>query len=379
MSGPLTGIRGIELAAIGPAPMAAMLLADLGAEILRIEAPFKREPSVTIDRRADIMLRGRRTLMLDLKQLADRDYLLDLCGKADFLIEGFRPGVMERLGLGPEDTWRRNPKLVFGRMTGWGQSGPLAQRAGHDINYIALAGALHPIGQAEDVPPPPLNLVGDNGGGAMFLAFGVLAAYIEAQRSGEGQVVDAAIVDGTAALMAPFFSMLAAGTWKLERQSNMIDGAAPWYRAYRTADGQFIAIGAIETKFYGTLISRMGLAESDLPDQFDRARWPELERIFAAAFASRTRDEWVANLESEDACFAPILNIAEMSHHPHVRERSTVVEHYGVLQPAPTPRFSRTPGELPAFSHETAGDCAALLKRWGLVPPLESVSEQSRV
>ncbi len=368
MSGPLTGIRGIELAGIGPAPMAAMLLADLGAEILRIEAPFKREPSVTIDRRADIMLRGRRTLMLDLKQPADRDYLLDLCGKADFLIEGFRPGVMERLGLGPEDTWRRNPKLVFGRMTGWGQSGPLAQRAGHDINYIALAGALHPIGPAEDVPPPPLNLVGDNGGGAMFLAFGVLAAYIEAQRSGQGQVVDAAIVDGTAALMAPFFSMLAAGTWKLERQSNMIDGAAPWYRAYRTADGQFIAIGAIETKFYGTLISRMGLTESDLPDQFDRTRWPELERIFAAVFASRTRDEWVAILESEDACFAPILNIAEMSRHPHVRARSTVVEHQGVLQPAPAPRFSRTPGELQQLSHEAAWDCDDLLRRWG-VPP----------
>ncbi|WP_428248301.1 CaiB/BaiF CoA transferase family protein [Ferrovibrio sp.] len=348
--------------------MAAMLLADLGAEILRIEAPFKREPSVTIDRRADIMLRGRRTLMLDLKQPADRDYLLDLCGKADFLIEGFRPGVMERLGLGPEDTWRRNPKLVFGRMTGWGQSGPLAQRAGHDINYIALAGALHPIGPAEDVPPPPLNLVGDNGGGAMFLAFGVLAAYIEAQRSGQGQVVDAAIVDGTAALMAPFFSMLAAGTWKLERQSNMIDGAAPWYRAYRTADGQFIAIGAIETKFYGTLISRMGLTESDLPDQFDRTRWPELERIFAAVFASRTRDEWVAILESEDACFAPILNIAEMSRHPHVRARSTVVEHQGVLQPAPAPRFSRTPGELQQLSHEAAWDCDDLLRRWG-VPP----------
>ncbi len=355
--------------------MAAMLLADLGAEILRIEAPFKREPSVTIDRRADIMLRGRRAMTLDLKQPADRDYLLALCGKVDFLIEGFRPGVMERLGLGPEDIWRGNPKLVFGRMTGWGQSGPLAQRAGHDINYIALAGALHPIGRSEDVPPPPLNLIGDNGGGALFLAFGLLAAYIEAQRSGRGQVVDAAIVDGTAALMAPFFSMLAAGTWKLERQSNMIDGAAPWYRAYRTADGQFIAVGAIETKFYSTLIERMGLVESDLPEQFDHSRWPELERIFAVAFASRTRDEWVAILEPEDACFAPILNIGEMRQHPHVQARGIVVEHQGVLQPAPAPRFSRTPGELPGFSHEAAGDCTALLQRWGVAALPKAASE----
>lgn len=368
MSGPLAGIKGIELAGIGPAPLAAMLLADLGADILRIEAPFQREPSVTIDRRTDVTMRGRRLMTLDLKQQADRDYLLTLCGKADFLIEGFRPGVMERLGLGPEDIWRSNPKLAYGRMTGWGQTGPLAQRAGHDLNYIALAGALHPIGSAGEAPPPPLNLVGDNGGGAMFLVFGLLAAYIEAQRSGRGQVVDAAIVDGTAALMAPFFGMLAAGTWKLERQSNMIDGAAPWYRAYRTADSRFVAIGAIETKFYSTLLQRLGLDGQDLPEQFDRAQWPELERIFTEAFAGKTRDEWAAILECEDACFAPVLTIAEMSRHPHLQARGTVVDHHGVPQPAPAPRFSRTPGMLPEFTHEAAWDCDALLRRWGVAP-----------
>jgi alpha-methylacyl-CoA racemase len=333
MPGPLHGLRGVELAGIGPAPFAAMLLSDLGADILRIEAPFAREPSVTIDRAADITVRGRPSLVLDLKAAKDRARLLEICAHVDFLIEGFRPGVMERLGLGPDEILAVNPRLVYGRMTGWGQSGPLADRAGHDINYIAIGGGLHPIGRADDTPPPPLNLVGDNGGGGMLLAFGILAAHIEAQRSGHGQVVDAAIVDGTATLMAPFFGMLATGQWSLARESNIIDGAAPWYRAYRTSDGRFISVGAIETKFYGNLIRLLGLDEAGLPDQFDRSRWPELAVILERTFAAKTRDEWCELLEGQDTCFAPVLTMDEMAGHPHIAARQTIISRDGRPRP----------------------------------------------
>ena len=364
MPGPLHGLRGVELAGIGPAPFAAMLLSDLGADILRIEAPFAREPSVTIDRAADVTVRGRPSLVLDLKAEQDRARLLEICAHVDFLIEGFRPGVMERLGLGPDEISAVNPRLIYGRMTGWGQSGPLANRAGHDINYIAIGGGLHPIGRADDVPPPPLNLVGDNGGGGLLLAFGILAAQIEAQHSGRGQVVDAAIVDGTATLMAPFFGMLATGQWSLKRESNMIDGAAPWYRAYRTADGRFIAVGAIETKFYKNLVRLLGLDEAALPDQFDRSRWPELAAILEKTFATKTRDDWCDVLEGHDTCVSPVLTMAEMAAHPHMAARQTITSTDGRLQPAPAPRFSRSQASLKdtAYLNPDAGE--RLLAGW---------------
>lgn len=364
MPGPLHGLRGVELAGIGPAPFGAMLLSDLGADILRIEAPFAREPSVTIDRAADVTVRGRPALVLDLKASEDRGRLLEICSHVDFLIEGFRPGVMERLGLGPDDVLAVNPRLIYGRMTGWGQGGPLARRAGHDINYISLGGALHPIGAADGVPPPPLNLVGDNGGGGMLLAFGILAAYVEALRSGRGQVVDAAIVDGTATLMAPFFGMLATGQWSPARESNMIDGAAPWYRAYRTADDRFISVGAIETKFYANLVRLLGLDESALPDQFDRAHWTELAAIFEKTFATKTRDAWCELLEGQDTCVSPVLTMDEMAGHPHLAARQTIISRDGRPQPAPSPRFSRSQASLGdnAYLDPEAGE--RLLARW---------------
>ncbi|MGF7159169.1 alpha-methylacyl-CoA racemase [Rhodoligotrophos appendicifer] len=364
MSGPLVGLRGIEFAGIGPAPLAAMFLSDLGADILRIDAPFSREPSVTIDRAADVTTRGRPAIVLNLKCEQDRNRLLDLCVHVDFLIEGFRPGVMERLGLGPDVFDRVNPRLIYGRMTGWGQTGPLSQRAGHDINYISVGGALHPLGPADHVPPPPLNLVGDNGGGGLLLAFGILAACMERQRSGRGQVVDAAIVDGTAALMAPFFGMLATGKWSLDRESNIIDGAAPWYRAYRTSDNRFIAIGPIETKFYRKLIELLELEEDALPDQFDRSRWPELTSLLERTFATRTRDDWCRILEQDDTCFSPVLDIGEMIEHPHIAARRTIVVKNGLAQPAPAPRFSRTPAELAEADLAPDASVERLLERW---------------
>ncbi len=366
MTGPLKGLKVVELAGIGPAPFAAMLLADMGAEIVRIEAPFTREASVTQDRDTDVVLRGRRSIVLDLKTRNDREYLLKICAKADMLIEGFRPGVMERLEVGPDQVAAVNPRVIYGRMTGWGQNGPLAPRAGHDINYIALGGALAHIGPAGEVPPPPLNLVGDYGGGALYLVMGLLAAYIEAQRSGIGQVVDAAIVDGTTSLMAPFFGMWAAGKWSMDRQANIIDGHAPWYRCYRTLDGKYVAVGAIETKFYDKLIELLDLKAEDIPDQFDQSRWPEMTSIFAARFATKTRDEWAVILESQDTCFAPILSLDELPEHPHVVARKNVVKHQGILQPAPAPRFSKTPSVIRELTSKEVWDCTPLLKGWGI-------------
>lgn len=369
MAGPLKGLKIVELAGIGPAPFAAMLLSDMGAEILRIEAPFAREPSVSQERETDVTLRGRRSLTLDLKTAAHREYLLQICARADMLIEGFRPGVMERLELGPEQVAAVNPRLVYGRMTGWGQTGPLSRRAGHDINYIAIGGALAHIGPAVEVPPPPLNLIGDNGGGALYLAMGLLAAYIEAQQSGAGQVVDAAIADGTASLMAPFFGMWAAGKWSLERECNLIDGYAPWYRCYSTSDGKYIAVGAIETKFFNTLTELLGLRADDLPDQFDRERWPEMTEKIAARFAQKTRDEWADILEGSDTCAVPVLSMDEMADHPHIAARETITTHQGILQPAPAPRFSRTPGTLPNLTIGEVWDPTPLLETWGVTQP----------
>lgn len=364
--GPLKGVRAIEIGGIGPGPFCAMLLADLGAEVLRIDPVRSLDNGVPMEPKFNVLNRGRRSAAVDLKSPEGRDLLLTLATKADLLFEGFRPGVMERLALGPEDVANANPKLVYGRMTGWGQSGPMAQAAGHDLNYIALAGALFPVGPADDVPAPPLNLVGDFGGGGMLLAMGLLAGYIEAQRSGKGQVVDAAMVDGTATLMAMFFGMRAGGLWSDKRSDNLLDGGAPWYRAYRTSDGKFVSIAAIEPKFYRQLISLLELDAQNLPPQYDKARWPELAEIFQRTFASRTQAEWCALLEGTDACFAPVLELDEIASHPHMAERQTIITRDDVPQPAPSPRFSRTPGEIQCEPSAPGQHTVEALSDWGI-------------
>jgi alpha-methylacyl-CoA racemase len=345
--GPLDGLRVVELASIGPGPMCAMLLADLGADVVRVD---RLEPSglgVPTAPRFDIAARGRRSVALDLKSPAGREAVLRLVDGADVLIEGFRPGVAERLGLGPDDCAARNPRLVYGRMTGFGQQGPLAHAAGHDLNYIALSGALHAIGTAGGKPVPPLNLVGDYGGGALYLAFGLMAAVFERQRSGRGQVVDAAMVDGSAVLMSMIWAFKGMGIWDSEAPgTNLLDTGAHFYDTYRCADGTWISIGAIEPQFYAELLERVGLADAELPHQMDKAAWPELKARFREVFASRTRDEWCEILETTDACFAPVLTMDEAPKHPHNIERGTFVELNGIVQPAPAPRFSATPGAV---------------------------------
>ncbi len=340
--GPLTGLRVIELASIGPGPLCAMLLADLGAEVIRID---RTEPSglgVPMDVKFEVTGRNRQSVALDFKQPAGRDAALRLIDRADVLIEGWRPGVAERLGLGPEVCHARNPGLVFGRMTGFGQTGPMAQAAGHDLNYIALTGALHAIG-GKDKPVPPLNLVGDYGGGALYLAFGLLAAIFERSRSGRGQVVDAAMVDGASSLMSIFHGMLAADRWDFgQRAANLLDGGAPFYDTYATSDGQWVSIGSIEPKFFAELVQRLDLDPSYPLRQYDRRCWPELRADIAAKFAAKTRDEWSALLEGTDVCFAPVLTLAEVAKHPHAQARGGYIEIDGVTQPAPAPRFSRS-------------------------------------
>src|SRR5512145_702167 len=312
--GPLAGYRIVEMAGIGPAPFAAMLLADMGAEVIRVDRREVADLGVPgREPKFDVLLRGRRSIAVDVKAEAGRELVKRLAAKADAIVEGFRPGVMERLGLGPEVLLAVNPKLVFGRMTGFGQDGPLAPAAGHDIDYIALAGALHAIGRKGEAPVPPLNLVGDFGGGGMFLAFGVVCALLEAQRSGQGQVVDAAMVDGSATLMALMFGLHAQGTWKDERGVNILDTGAPWYDTYRTKDGRWLAVGAIERRFYEEFVERLGLNLSDLPKQHDRAGWPDLKRRFAEAIAARTREEWEQIFADSDACVAPILALGEVA------------------------------------------------------------------
>jgi alpha-methylacyl-CoA racemase len=348
--GPLHGLRVIELASIGPGPMCAMLLADLGADVVRID---RLEPSglgVPVEPRFDVPARSRRSIALNLKSDAGRDAAHRLIASADVLIEGWRPGVAERLGLGPEDCHARHPGLVYGRMTGYGQSGPLAQVAGHDINYIALAGALHAVGGAGQGsgPVPPLNLVGDYGGGALYLTVGVLAALVERQRSGRGQVVDAAMVDGVGSLMALFHGLAAGGLWDASRrQANLLDGAAPFYSTYETSDGKWMAVGALEPKFFAELADRVGLERRFVERQYDRRLWPEMREALAVLFKRRTREEWTVLLEGCDACTSPVLTMTEAAAHPHARQRQSFVEVGGVLQPAPAPRFGRSRPSAP--------------------------------
>jgi alpha-methylacyl-CoA racemase len=345
--GPLAGIKVVELAGIGPGPMCATLLADLGATVLRIDRPGPQDLGVARPRRYDLLLRGRHSLAVDLKRPEGKGLALRLVESADALIEGFRPGVTERLGLGPEDCLARNPRLVYGRVTGWGQEGPLSQAAGHDINYISLVGALHAFGRRGQGPVPPLNLLGDFAAGALYLALGLVCGILEVQRSGKGQVVDAAMVDGTASLLTAFHGLVAAGLTTHERGTNTLDTGAHFYNAYECADGRWISVAAIEGKFYAELLRRLDIAPATMPPQMDRDHWPEAQGRLAALFKSRTREEWCRLLEGTDACFAPVLTTDEAPHHPHNKVRGTYVEIDGIVQPAPAPRFSRTVPDLP--------------------------------
>lgn len=338
--GPLQGIRVIEFAGIGPAPHCGMLLADLGADVIRIDRP---RPPQFVDQ---VLQRGKRSIVLDLKQPEGVDTALRLVETADAVIEGLRPGVAERIGIGPDVCLNRKPSVVYGRMTGWGQQGPLANTAGHDIGYLAVSGALHAVG-TEDKPIPPLNLVADFGGGSLYLAVGLLAALTHARSSGEGQVIDAAMVDGAAHLSTMFHGMLAMGAWSPKRRSNRLDGGAPYYDTYETADGHHVAVGALEPQFYTELVRLLGLREEDLPDRDDRNSWPELRALFSTVFRARTRDEWTAVFEGSDACVAPVMSLVEAPHHPHLVARRTFFDAGGVTQPAPAPRFSRTPTPEP--------------------------------
>jgi alpha-methylacyl-CoA racemase len=367
--GPLAGLRILEFEAIGPAPFGAMMLADMGADVLLVDRPGDSDLGFGRTRRHEVMLRGRRSVTLDLKSAQGAEAALRLAEKADAIVEGFRPGVMERLGLGPEVMLARNPRLVYGRMTGWGQEGPLAARAGHDIDYIALSGVLHAIGRAGETPVPPLNLVGDFGGGGMLLAFGVACGVIEARASGRGQVVDTAMIDGAAVLSTMFWGMLASGQWSEARGANLLDSGAPWYDTYATQDGKYVAIGAIEPKFYAELLQRLGLDAASLPVQFDRTGWPVLRDRFAAAFATRTRDDWCAVFDGSDACFAPVLTFSESIRHPQVASRGGSIELDGIAQPAPAPRFARTPGAVRRPPPERGAGGGAALRDWGFAPP----------
>ncbi|MGH6957166.1 MAG: CaiB/BaiF CoA transferase family protein [Caulobacteraceae bacterium] len=360
--GPLTGLKVVEFAGIGPGPFCGMLLSDLGADVVRIDRAGGRGGAKT-----DITSRGRRSVALDLKDPAAVETALRLMEKADAVFEGFRPGVMERLGLGPEVALKRNPKLVYGRMTGWGQFGPYAQAAGHDINYIAIAGALHAIGAER--PTPPLNLVGDFGGGALYLAFGLLAGVTHARATGQGQVIDCAMTDGAASLMAMFYGFSASGMWKDERRANMLDGGAPFYDAYECADGRWIALGSIEPQFYALLLEKAGLTDPAFKAQMDRAAWPELKAKLAAVIKTKSRDEWCAIMEATDVCFAPVLDLAEAPRHPHNVARRTFVEVEGVTQPAPAPRFSATPGAVQGPPPAIGAHTGAVLADWGIDAP----------
>lgn len=368
MSGPLAGVRVVEIAGIGPGPFCAMMLADMGAEVVRVDRAGSVNPGAFGQRNLDLLNRGRRSVGVDLKAPEGVEVLLRLVASADALLEGFRPGVAERLGFGPDVCLGRNPRLVFGRMTGWGQDGPMAPAAGHDINYISIAGALAHIGRAGDKPTPPLNLVGDFGGGGLLLAYGLVCGILSASRTGRGQVVDTAMVDGAATLMTMMWGFRALGIWGDARGTNLLDSGAPWYDTYECADGGFVSVGAIEPQFYAELLERIGLAGEELPAQMDPSGWPELRRRFTEVFASRTRAEWCEALEGSDACFAPVLSMAEAAEHPHVKARATIVESQGVAQPAPSPRFSDTPGGIQGPPPWPGEHTDAVLADWGFDP-----------
>ena len=361
--GPLNGVKILEIGGIGPGPFCSMMLSDMGAEIVRVDRIGHVE---RVEPKYNLLHRGRKSIALNLKKPEAVEAVLRMVERADGLTEGFRPGVMEDLGLGPDVCLKRNPKLVYGRMTGWGQSGPLARAAGHDINYIALTGALYCIGQRDRKPPPPLNLVGDFGGGGMLLAFGMACALFEAQRSGAGQVVDAAMVDGAASLMSMFYAFNAAGFWRSERQSNFLDGGAHFYDTYDTKDGKYICVGSIEPQFYALLLKLTGLADDpDFAEQMDMNKWPELKEKIAAVFRTRTRDEWCEIMEGSDICFAPVLTLDEAVKHPHNQARGTFVEIDGVIQPGPAPRFSRTKPEIRKAASPPGADTEEVLSDWG--------------
>lgn len=365
MAGPLQGIKIIELAGIGPGPFCGMMLADMGAELLRIDRSGAVGTDFPAEPRMDILARGRRSIGVDLKHPDGVETVLRLVEKADVIYEGFRPGVTERLGLGPDVCLARNPRIIYGRMTGWGQDGPLAKVAGHDINYIALTGALHSIGRKGETPVPPLNLVGDFGGGGLLLAYGIVCALVETARSGKGQVVDAAMVDGAGALMGIIFGAHASGWWQDDRGSNMLDGAAHFYDTYETKDGKYVSIGSIEPQFYALLLKHTGLEGQDLPHQMDRSQWPAMKEKLATIFKTKTRDEWCAIMEGSDVCFAPVLSLAEAPHHAHAKARGGFAELAGVINPGPAPRFSRTQPKLdlpPALPGEHTD---AALTDWG--------------
>jgi alpha-methylacyl-CoA racemase len=365
--GPLAGLRVVEMTGLAPGPYCAMMLADLGADVLRIDRPGATiQSNAKFDPKFEVLRRNRRAIELDLKSPDDVATLLRLLTKADAFIEGFRPGVMERLGLGPDECLAANPRLVYGRITGWGQNGPLAQAAGHDVNYIALAGVLHNIASPGGPPVIPLNLVGDFAGGGMLLAFGIMCALFETAKSGKGQVIDAAMVDGAASLMSYLYGHRAQGQLNDDQRGHsVLNGASPFYATYETSDGQYIAIGAAEPQFYAELLHRIGITDPDtLPNQHDRSRWPEVRQRFATIFASKTRAQWCEILEGTDACFAPVLNLREAAEHPHNRERATFIELDGVLQPAPAPRFSRTPADTPTLPDDSVLDPRTALDRW---------------
>ncbi|WP_435130580.1 CaiB/BaiF CoA transferase family protein [Actinacidiphila sp. bgisy144] len=364
-AGPLAGLRVLEIASMAPAPFACTLLADLGAEVLRVDRAADVDPAVSTS--ADLLARGRRSLAADLKHPDGAALVRRLAARADVLVEGFRPGVAERLGIGPEDCRAANPRLVYGRMTGWGQHGPLAPRAGHDITYLAVSGALGLMGPPDRPPVPPVNLVADFGGGGMLLAVGILAALYERERSGRGQVVDAAMVDGAALLTTALHGLHAAGGWAGGRGENLLDGGAPFYRTYETADGGYMAVGALEERFYDQLLTGLGLrGEPDLPAQYDRERWPELEQRLARAFGTRTRAEWTAVFASTDACVAPVLSPWEADRHPHNAARAAFTETGGVRQPAAAPRFGRTPGAVQGPPPVPGQHSRAALADWGV-------------
>jgi alpha-methylacyl-CoA racemase len=363
--GPLSGIKVVELAGIGPGPFCSMMLSDMGAEVLRVDRTEAADLGVRNDPKFNLLNRGRRSVAIDLKKPEGIAAVKRLIARADALIEGFRPGVTERLGLGPDECLKLNPRLVYGRMTGWGQEGPIAHAAGHDINYIALTGALHSIGNHGGPPVPPLNLVGDFGGGALYLAFGIVCALLECKSSGKGQVVDTAMVDGAASLMTGIYGLHAAGIWNDTRGNNILDSGSPWYGVYETKDGQHVSVGSIEPKFYDELLRLTGLNNEELPKQHDRKGWPKLRERLTTVFKNKTRDEWCKIMEGSDVCFAPVLSMREAPKHPHMQARGTFVEVDGVIQPGPAPRFSRTKAKVQRGPAKAGQHTAEALADWG--------------